>query len=80
MTQPVESVSAFHAYAGSVKLTLASLEKLFNASCGYMHGLRAAGLKVGDAVYNDGSFCNMEIQRYAREVFKAELALDWWRP
>lgn len=55
------------------KPTLLELQRAMDYSMGYMEGLRATGLKVGNPHYNDCSYNQMEIGRYAREVYNKDL-------
>ncbi len=77
MTNPVQNITTFYAYARGGKMTKLELSSLFYASCGYCAALRDTGLKPGDARFNDASQCNMEIQRVARERWG--VAPQGWR-
>lgn len=48
-------------------------QRALDYSMGYMQSLRDQGLKVGDGHYNDCSYTQMEIIRYAREIFTKDL-------
>lgn len=59
------------------KANVPKLRELFALSCGCQLALRAVGLGMGDALYNDHACGNMEIQRYAKKVYNTTLTA-WW--
>jgi hypothetical protein len=65
----LESITNFYNWFNKKSRTLNEMLTIYEASCAYCIGMREAGLKIGNAKFNDAAYTQREILRVLEEKY-----------